>query len=54
MNYEAELRKIFSKCTRECRDDPSKELNIRKITLVYDLEELEEKEKEIKRLVKNK
>jgi len=51
MDYEKELRRIFSKATRDCRDHPEKSLNIRKVTLVYDLEELEEKEKEIKRLV---
>jgi len=53
IDYEEELKKIFKDATEKARSG-QEVLEVKKITLVYDIEELEEKEHEINGLIKKK
>lgn len=50
-DYETELRNIFSKATEKSRKG-EETLEIKKVTLVYNIDKLEAKEHEIKGVIK--
>ena len=53
VDYKKELTKLVSRCTKDSREQ-KKDLNIQKITLVYDIDELEHQEHGIAHIIKEK